>query len=118
MRRDGTESATAETSAMDVDGELNHIVCGYALSLVFGMWKAGIGEVERTVEFRFRQGRVRRIDNDGLPAYGLQDARCGVFIALFFDMAEIGGLFLLVLQAFFVREKDESPSCGCTSLVR
>lgn len=69
--------------------------------------EGGCREVERTVEFRFRQGRVRRIDNDGLPAYGLQDARCGVFIALFFDMAEIGGLFLFVFQAFFVREKDD-----------
>ena len=104
MCRNGTESTTAETSAMNVDGELNHIVCGYAFALIFGMRETRVRQVERTVEFRFRQGRLRRVDNDSLPAYGLQDTRSSIFITLFFDMAEVGSLFLLVFQTFFMCE--------------
>lgn len=104
MCRNGTESTTAETSTMDVDGELNHIVCGYALALIFGVRETRVGKVERTIEFRFRQGRVRWVDNDSLLAYGLQDTRRSIFITLFFDMAEVGSLFLLVFQTFFVRK--------------
>ena len=54
------------------------------------------------VEFLGGQGRVGRIDYYHLPTYALQDARGGVFVALFFDVAEVGGLLLLVLQAFLV----------------
>ena len=43
---DGAEGATAETSAVDVDGVLDHVVGGDALALVFGVGQACVGQVE------------------------------------------------------------------------
>ena len=102
MGGDGAEGASAEASAVDVDRVLDHVVGGDALALVLGMGQARVGQVERMVELLGCQGRVGRIDYHQLLAYLLQDARGGILVAFFLDVAEIGGLLLLVLQAFFV----------------
>ncbi len=62
MCGDGAECTTAKASPMDIDGELNHVICRYALSFVFGVRKACIGQVERTVNFFLTHRGVWRID--------------------------------------------------------
>ena len=41
-----TERTSAETSTMDIDRELDHVVCGNTFPLVFRMGHAGIRQVE------------------------------------------------------------------------
>src|SRR3712207_3906862 len=103
MGGDGTESAPAEASAMDVDGELDHVVCRNPFAFVFGMGQTRIRQVERTVELFLAHGRVGRIHHDDAVAHRLRDARRAVFVRLLFDVPEVGRLFLLVRQTFFVR---------------
>ena len=54
------------------------------------------------VQFLGSEGWVRRIDNDHLLAYRLQDTRGGIFVALFLNVAEVGGFLLFVLQTFLM----------------
>ena len=107
MCRYGAEGATAEAAAVQVDGELYHVIRRYAFPLILGMRQSGVRQVERVVQLRFGQGRVGGIDYYRLPAYLLQDARSGVFVALLLDVAEVGGFFLLIFQALFVREEED-----------
>ena len=46
MRTDGTEGTSAETSSMEVHGELDHVEGRDALALVLGVWQTGVREVE------------------------------------------------------------------------
>ena len=107
MGGDGTECTTAETAAMDVDGVLDHVVGRDALAFVFGMGQACVGQVERMVQLLGGEGRIGWIDDNRLPPYRLQDARSGIFVALFLDVAEVGGLLLLVSQTFFMGVKGD-----------
>ena len=92
---------------MEVYGELYHIVCRNALPFVLGMREAGIGQVERAVQFGLCQGRIRRVYDHRLPSCFLEDACGRILIALFLDMAEVGGFFPLVFQAFLMREEGD-----------
>ena len=63
MGGDGAEGASAETASMEVDGEFYHLVGGYALTLVFGVRHALVGEVERGIDLLSGHGRIRGVDD-------------------------------------------------------
>ena len=77
---DGAEGTSTETSAVDIDRELNHVVSRNTFSLVFGMRQTGIRQIERVIQFALRHGRVGRIDYYRPVACILKDARCLVFV--------------------------------------
>ena len=66
MGRNGAEGTASETAPMDIDTELNHVVGGNALVLIFQMGYAGIGQVEGGVEFLGGHRWIGWVDNDGL----------------------------------------------------
>ena len=107
MRTDGAEGTSPETSAMEVDGELNHIEGRDALAFVFGMRQTGIGQVERHIQLALRHRRVGRIHHHGAVASVLQDACSLVLVRFFLDEAEVLGFLLLVAQAGFVRVEHD-----------
>ena len=96
---------------MQVDGELYHVVCRNTFSLVFGMGQARVWQVERTVEFSFRQRGIGRIDYYRQLAALLQDAGCCIFVAFLLDMTEVGSFFLFIFQTFFMGKEGDIPSC-------
>ena len=59
-------------------------------------------QVERTVEFSFRQRGIGRIDYYRQLAALLQDAGCCIFVAFLLDMTEVGSFFLFIFQTFFM----------------
>ena len=65
MRTDGAEGTSPETSAMEVDGEFNHVECWDTLSFIFRVRQAGIGQVERYVQFALCHGWIGRIHHHG-----------------------------------------------------
>ena len=75
MCRYGAESASAETASVDVDRVLDHIVGRDALALVAGMWKTGVGQVERVVELFGCHGWVGSIN------YYIAAIRCFLYDA-------------------------------------
>ena len=105
--RDGTECASSETSTMDIDGELDHVIRRNTLALILGMWQTGIGQVERMIQLGFRQRRKRRIDHHRALRHALQHAAGFVLVALLLDVTKIRSLFALVLQALFVRVEQD-----------
>ena len=64
MGRDGTESATAETTSMETDGEFDHLVSRDTFAFVFGVGQTGVGKVEGSIKFVLCEGLVGRIDDD------------------------------------------------------
>ena len=107
MGRDGAEGATAEAAAMDVDREFDHLVGRNAFPLVFWMWQSRVGKIKRAVDLRRCHWWKRRVDHRPAVGHALQKALRMQFVALFFDVAEVGGIFLLVGQAFLVGEKRD-----------
>ena len=63
MGRDGAEGAAAKASAMDVDGELNHVEGWDALALVFRVRQSCVGQVVGSIELFGREWRKRRVDH-------------------------------------------------------
>ena len=111
--RDGAEGTASETSTVDVDGELNHVVGRDAFALVLGVRQARVGQVVGVVQLGLAHGRIGRVDHHRRLACGLQDARGGIFVALLLDVAEVGRLLLLVGQALLVRvEADVAFELG------
>ena len=102
MGRDGAERTTAKTAAMDVDGELNHLVGGNALALVFWMRIARIGQVERSVQLFRSHRRIGRVDHHVASIDTLQQALGMHHIRLFLNMAEVLCLCALVLQTLLM----------------
>ena len=99
MRTDGTEGTSAETSAVQIDGELDHVESRDALTFIFRVRQAGIGKVERHVELALCHRRVRWVHHYRAVAGMLEDA-CGfVFVRFFFDETEILCFLLLVAHA-------------------
>ena len=107
MGADGTESATAETSTMQIDRELNHIVSRNALALIFRVRQTRVWQVERVVEFFRCHRRIRRIDNGILAVYLLQQTLCVHLVRFLLDMTEIVGFSLLVSQTLLVAVQDD-----------
>lgn len=100
MGRDGAETASAETTSMEVDGVLDHLVGGdVALAVVAGVREVGIGEVERVVDLLGRHWLVLGIDDDELVANFLDEPFGVPFIALLLNMVEVVGIELLVVEA-------------------
>ena len=102
MGRDGAEGAATETSAMKVYRVLYHLVGGYALVLVFGMRQTSVWQVERGVKLLCGHRRIRRIDNGIHVSHLLNEPLCVHLVRLFFDMAIVLCLRLLVLQTFLM----------------
>ena len=105
MCRDGAEGASSEAAAVEVYRKLNHIIRRDAFSFVFWVGQARVGQVERTVQFALRQGRIRRVDHHRPAACLLPDTCRFVFVRFFLDVAEVLCLLALVGKAFFVREE-------------
>ena len=64
MGGDGAESTTAETAAMDIYAELDHLVGGNALALIFNMRYARVRQVERGVNLLGSHRRIGWVDDD------------------------------------------------------
>ena len=101
MRRDGTERASTETSAMDINGEFDHFVSGNDLIFIFRMRQTSVRQIERGIDFGSRHRRIRRIDNNRPFPRLLNHPRCFVFIRFFFNDAKILCLLTFILQTFF-----------------
>ena len=71
------------------------------------MGQAGVGQVERMVDFILPHRRIGRIDYHVPPAGGLDDTLRVVFVAFFLDMPEIFGLRLHVFQTGLMGVQDE-----------
>mgnify|MGYP007008368337 FL=1 len=93
---------------MQVDGELYHVVCRNTFPL-YWMGQARVWQVERTVEFSFRQRGIGRIDYYRQLAALLQDAGCCIFVAFLLDMTEVGSFFLFIFQTFFMGKEGDIP---------
>ncbi len=107
MGTDGAEGASAETSAVDIDRMLDHVVGRNALAFVFRVGQTGVGQVEGGIDFLGRHGRIGRIDDDKTAVDFLQQATGLHLVGLLFDVPEVLGLRLLVAQAFFVRMQHD-----------
>ena len=117
MGRDGAEGTSAETSAMDVDRKLNHVIRRNPLSLVFGMGQTGIGQVEGMIQFGFCHGRIRRVNHHCTLPHTLKDAAGFVLVTLLLDMTEVCSLIALVLQAHFVCI-EQNVFLACNDIIR
>ena len=102
MGRDGAEGASAETAAMDVDRELDHLVGGDALALILGVGQSRVWQVERGVKFLGGHRRVGGIDDDDPFAHLLQQTLGMHHVRLFLDVAEVLGLCPLVAQTLLM----------------
>ena len=90
---------------MQAHGKLYHLVSGNALALIFGVGQAGVGQVERAV-YLLRRHRGKRRGDDQIPvAYLLEDALRVQFVALFFNVAKVGGVGAAVFQAGLMRSQ-------------
>ena len=103
MGRDGTERTSAKTATMDVHGELDHLVSRNALTLVFGMGIACIGQVERCIELFGSHGRVGRIDDHIASVNALQQTLSVHHVTLLLYVLKVLGLSLLIFQALLMR---------------
>ena len=116
MCRNGAESTAAEAAAMQAHGKLNHLVGRDALALIFGVGQAGVWQVERAVDLLRRHWGKRRGDDQIPGAYLLEDALRVQFVALFFDVAEVGGVgaavALIFSIVFTVQKQDTSAIIG------
>ena len=107
MGRDGAEGTTAEASAMEADGKLNHLVGRDAFAFVFGMGQTSVGEVERTVKFILGERLIGWVD-DGITSIDfLDDALSGIFVGFFLDVSEVLGLCPFVAEALFVTVQED-----------
>ena len=58
------ESTPSEATAVEIDGKLYHLVGRDGLSLVFGVWQAGIWKVEGMVNLFLCHRREHGVDDD------------------------------------------------------
>ena len=100
--RDGAEGTAAEAAAVDVHGELDHLVGRDAFALVLRVGQARVGKTEGAVYLLRGHRREGRIDHNVAVAYGLHEALRVEAVALLLDVAEVFGISLAVLQAHLV----------------
>ena len=112
MGGDGAEGASAETAAMDVDAELNHVVGGNALTLVLGVRLTGVGQVERGIELLGSHRRVGGIDDNVAVGNTLKDALGVHHVRLLLDVTEVLSLCPLVAQTLFVAVQHDVVGGG------
>ena len=97
------ECTSAKTSSMHVYAELDHLVGGNPLSLVFGVGQTCVWQVEAMVHLVCSKRRIGGIDNYVFPTC-LLDQPPGMYaVALFLDMAEVLGMQFQVFQRVLVR---------------
>ena len=102
MSRDGAEGTSAETPAMNVHRELNHLVGGNSFAAILGVGESCVGQVEGRIELGSRHRGIGRIHDNIQVADGLQQSVGMHHVRLLFDVSEILGLRPLVAQTFFV----------------
>ena len=111
---DGAEGAAAEASAVHGDGVADHVVGGDFFAPVAGVGHAGEGEGVDLVEFLGGHRGVGGIDDEDVAAHFLGEEGGVEVVGLFFDAAEVGGLFAFVGEAFLVGgEGDGGPFAVC-----
>lgn len=108
MGRNRTETAPSETAPVQVDRELDHLVCrDVAFAVVTRMRQPGVGQCEAAVQFLLRQFGVGRVD-DYETALRLFDERAGFHaVRLGFDAPEVFAEGALVFQASLERVEPQ-----------
>ena len=71
MSGDSTEGTTAETSSVQIDGELYHIIRRYALTLILRMGHTLVWQVKGRVYLLRCHRRIRRINDSVYPVNAL-----------------------------------------------
>ena len=102
MGGDGAEGASAEASAVEAHGELDHLVGWDALALVLGVGQTRVGQVEGAVELVLSEWLVGGIDHGEKGLGLLYDGPRLIFVRFLLDVAEVLGLGTLVAETFLV----------------
>ena len=116
MRGDGAESAPAETSAVHVDRELDHIERRNPFPLVTRVRKTRVIQPERTVNLRSGHRRIHRINLHHLIAVWLPQHRTVHTVRLLLDVLEIGRLHGLIALALLKRGEHDIVGTGLRHL--
>ena len=116
VRRYGTEGTSSEAPPVHVHRELYHVVCRYALPLVFGVRHPCVGQVETVVQFLGGERWVGRVHHNVFASCLLYQARGVHLVAFLLHVAEVLGMESGVLQTFFVGVQDNVPRL-CAYLV-
>ena len=102
-----TERTTAETAAVDVDGELNHLVSRNGLALVLRMRQTGVWQVEGSIQFLGRHGREWRVDHHHLVIDSLYHALGMHLVGFLLQVSHVLCLPLLVVKALLMAVEDD-----------
>ena len=103
---------------MDVDAVLNHVVGWDALSLVFQVGLAGVGQVEGGIQLGGGHRRVGRVDDNTsgerreVRGEGLDEPVGVHHVRLFLYMSEVLGLRALVAETLFMAIEDNVVGSG------
>lgn len=107
MGGDGTEGAAAEASAVDIHRMFDHLVGRNALTLVFGVWQTGIGEVEGGIELFGCHGGIGRVHH-GIEAVNLLQQSLGMdLVRLLLDMPEVLCFGTFVVETFLMGMEND-----------
>ena len=107
MGRNRTEGTAAETSAMNVDTKLDHVVGRDTFAFIFGMGLAGIRQIIRSIQLGGCHRRIGWVHHHELSIHALQQPLGMHHIRLFFNMPEVLGLRPFVFQTFFMGMKHD-----------
>ena len=103
VRVDGAKAATAKTSAVRVDAELDHVERRYVSALLVTRVRlASVGVFKAFVEFAVFKRRVRGVDHDRLFRDILKNAALEPLVAFDVHLAAVFHLRALAGEAFLV----------------
>ena len=106
MGGDGAEGTATETTAVDVDGVLDHLEGGYGASfLVFGMRESQVGQVEGGVDLVGGHRGFGWIDDHVEVAVPLQEGGALDLVAFLFDDMVVLGLAAFAFKTLLERVK-------------
>ncbi len=109
MGRNGAECAASKAAPVDVHRMADHVV-GRNLLFIFvtRMGQPGVRKIVKTVDFLLFERWPGRIYNY-LPIANFLNKHIGFHLVRFFlDVHEVFGIFLFILQAFFVGIKSDA----------
>ena len=107
MGRNRTEGTAAETSAMNVDTKLDHVVGRDTFAFIFRMGLARIRQIIRGIQFGGCHRRIGWVHHHELSIHALQQPLGMHHIRLFLDVPEVLGLCSFVFQTFLMRMKHD-----------